>query len=87
MTRNVAALLEEAVQLSQNDRAELAGRLLETLEGEPEEGVEAAWAEEVERRIRQIDAGEVETIPWKEVRAKMHALLNEKRPISSRGGR
>jgi putative addiction module component (TIGR02574 family) len=78
MTRNVAELLREAESLSEADRAELAGRILETLHGEPEEDVEAAWAEEIERRVRQLDAGEVKTIPWEEVRAKMHALLHEK---------
>lgn len=79
MTRDVAELLRQASTLSEADRAELAGRLLETLHGEPDEDVEAAWAEEIERRVRQIDAGEVELIPWEEVRAKMHALLHEKR--------
>lgn len=79
MTRDVAELFREASQLPEEDRVELAGRLLESLDGEPAEGVEAAWAEEVERRVRQIDSGEVKTIPWEEVRAHLHARLNEKR--------
>ncbi|HEV7242009.1 MAG TPA: addiction module protein [Thermoanaerobaculia bacterium] len=79
MARNVAEILLEASKLSESERAELAGRLLETLHGEPDENVEAAWAEEIERRVRQIDAGEVKTIPWEEVRAKLHARLNERR--------
>jgi putative addiction module component (TIGR02574 family) len=79
MTREVAELLREASELSEADRAELAGRLLETLHGEPDEDVEAAWAEEVERRIRQIDSGEVKTVPWEEVRAKLYARLHERR--------
>jgi len=79
MTRNVARLFDEASQLPESDRADLAARLLESLHGEPDEDVEAAWAEEVERRVRQIEAGEVRTIPWEEVRAKLHARLNEKR--------
>jgi putative addiction module component (TIGR02574 family) len=79
MSRNVSELFREATQLSENERAELAGLLLESLEGEPDDGVEAAWAEEIERRVRQIDSGEVQTIPWEEVRAKLHARLNEDR--------
>ena len=43
------------------------------LESEPEEGVEAAWSEEVERRVREIEAGEVETIPWEQVRTELFA--------------
>jgi putative addiction module component (TIGR02574 family) len=79
MARDVSELFREASELSETDRAELAGLLLESLEGEPDEGVEAAWAEEIERRVRQIEAGEVKTIPWEEVRAKLHARLNEGR--------
>ena len=37
------------------------------------ESVEAAWEEEVQRRVRQIDSGEVTTVPWEEVRAKAYA--------------
>ena len=79
MARDVRELLREASELPEADRAELAGRLLESLHGEPDEGVEAAWAEEIERRIRQIDSGEVKTIPWAEVRAKLYARLHDKR--------
>lgn len=79
MTRDVAELFREASALPESDRAELAGRLLQSLHGEPDEDVEAAWAEEIERRVRQIDSGEVKTIPWAEVRAKLYARLNERR--------
>lgn len=79
MGRKLDELFREASELSENERAELAGLLLESLEGEPEEGVEAAWAEEIERRVRQIEAGDVETIPWKQVRANLYARLNAKR--------
>ncbi|MEK6375339.1 MAG: addiction module protein [Acidobacteriota bacterium] len=79
MSRNIEELLREASELPETQRAELAGRLLESLDGQPDEGVEAAWAEEVERRVRQLESGEVKTIPWEEVRAKLYARLNEKR--------
>ena len=79
MSRNVEELLREACELPETERAELAGRLLDTLDGQPEEGIEAAWAEEVERRVRQLESGEVKTIPWEEVRAKLYARLNERR--------
>jgi putative addiction module component (TIGR02574 family) len=79
MSRGVDELFRQATALSEGERAELAGRLLDSLEGQPDEGVEAAWAEEIERRIRQIDSGEVTTIPWEEVRARLFARLNEER--------
>jgi len=45
------------------------------------EDVDAAWNEEIERRIHQIDSGEVKTIPWEEVRAKLYARLHDKRSL------
>ena len=78
MGRKLDDLFREAAELSEGERAELAGLLLESLEGEPDEGVEAAWSAEVERRIREIDSGLVKTIPWEQVRAELFARLNDK---------
>jgi len=50
--------------------------LLESLDGEPDPAIEAAWADEVERRVRQIDAGEVELIPWEKVRAELFSDID-----------
>jgi putative addiction module component (TIGR02574 family) len=79
MARDLTELFREASQLPEAERADLAGRLLETLQGEADQDVEVAWAEEIERRIRQIDSGEVKTIPWAEVRARLHARLHDRR--------
>jgi len=79
MGRKLEELFREAAGLPEGDRAELAGLLIESLEAEPDEDVEAAWAEEVERRVRQIDNGEVETIPWETVRAELFGRMNDKR--------
>ena len=73
MTRVVEELYEEASQLPAEQRAELAGLLLESIE-EPDEGVEQAWAAEIERRMDDYRAGRVKTIPWSEVRARLHRL-------------
>ena len=79
MRRKLNDLFREASELSERERAELAGLLLESLEGEPDQDVEAAWAEEIERRVRQLDSGEVKTIPWQQVRSELFARLNAKR--------
>lgn len=71
MTKAVEELYERASQLPAEERAELAGRLLESID-EPAEGVEEAWAAEVERRMEDYRAGRVRTIPWSEVRARLH---------------
>jgi putative addiction module component (TIGR02574 family) len=72
MTTEVAELYEKASGLSDEDRAELAGLLLQSLDHEPDEGVEEAWAAEIERRMADYRAGRVKTIPWSEVRARLH---------------
>ena len=51
--------------------------LIESLDGPPDENVEAAWAEEVERRVREIDSGAVKTVPWEQVRAELFSRMND----------
>jgi putative addiction module component (TIGR02574 family) len=71
MSTNVTELFKQASELSESDRAELAALLLESLEVEAKEGVEDAWAAEVQRRIAELDAGAVKTVQWEEVKAKL----------------
>ena len=79
MNTRVKELYEAAAELPDRDRAELAGMLLETLSDGAEAEVEAAWAEEVELRVRQVDAGEVEMVPWEQVRAELFDLTRNDR--------
>jgi len=72
MARAVRELYAEASELNPSDRAELAGLLLESIEDPVDESVEDAWAAEIERRMADYRAGRVKTIPWSEVRARLH---------------
>jgi putative addiction module component (TIGR02574 family) len=49
--------------------------LIASLEEGEDTGVEAAWAEEIEKRIAQVDSGEAETASWDEARARIRATL------------
>lgn len=62
-----------ALQLPRPDRARLAERLIASLDEEDE--IEQAWAAEIERRVREVDSGEVELIPGEQVMADMRSLL------------
>lgn len=53
------------------ERAELAAALLASLDGEPEEDVEAAWAAEIQRRAEQVRSGHAKGRPWSEVRERL----------------
>lgn len=72
MANSVDELYERATELSPNDRAELAGRLLQSIDEPTDQGVEEAWAAEIERRLADYRAGRVKTIPWAEVRERLH---------------
>lgn len=71
MSRDLKDVFREAFELPEEQRATLAGLLIESLESPPEPDVEEAWAQEAERRWQEIEAGSVRTIPWNEVRAKL----------------
>jgi putative addiction module component (TIGR02574 family) len=78
MPRNLVELFREAAQLPEGDRATLAGLLIESLEPAPEPDVEAAWSQEIARRVAEIEAGAVETIPWQEVHAEVFGRRNDR---------
>jgi putative addiction module component (TIGR02574 family) len=68
MTPQVSEVLEKALMLSTQERGLLIDRLIESLdEGPAEEGVEAAWADEIKRRVDDIRSGRVELIPGEQV--------------------
>lgn len=79
MTSTAEKILSEALELQESDRATLAGLLIESLDDEPDEDWEDAWAVEIQRRAAQLDSGEASTIPWEEVRSR---LLERKRGAS-----
>jgi putative addiction module component (TIGR02574 family) len=78
MSPDVSELLKKALALPPEARAALAGSLLESLNDEPaDEGIEAAWNEEIKSRLEEIDAGKVKMIPHEEVRRRLAALLSD----------
>ncbi len=64
--------LLEALALPVDQRAELADKLLESLNGPIPEEIERAWAEEAERRVAEIKSGKVKPIPAEDVFKKIH---------------
>ncbi len=64
-------LFAQALRLPQHGRAELAVRLLESLDEKEDEDVDQAWLEEIERRCLAVDAGEAITSDWSEFRTRI----------------
>lgn len=70
-TETADAVLERALSLPERDRAEIAARLLESLDERDSECVDEEWAREIERRCAALDAGEAVTSDWSEFRARI----------------
>ena len=64
---------EEALSLPADSRLSLVEKLLMSLNLPIDKEIERLWAEEAERRISQIEDGEVKMIPGKEVFTKIRA--------------
>jgi putative addiction module component (TIGR02574 family) len=67
MTSTCEKLYEDAMHLSNEERAELAERLLASLQDVPSQ-LHTAWRDELRRRLNQVDSGEVTPISWDEVK-------------------
>lgn len=76
MTNQALEILQKALALSDKERASIAGSLLESLDAPADEGVEAAWAAEIGRRIDELDSGKAKTVPWEELRARTLSRLS-----------
>ena len=62
-------LLQEAMQLSSDERELLAVELFASLKKEP--GYDEAWEAEIQRRIDDVDSGKSQLSDWDEVKGKL----------------
>ncbi len=81
MTSRAQEVLQEALALPVDERADVAAELLASLDDVaattgPE--IEAAWAHEIERRARRVMAGESRGEPWDDARARVIQRLAER---------
>jgi putative addiction module component (TIGR02574 family) len=72
---NLKQIENQALDLSEEERAKLAQKLILSLENAKDEDIEKEWLAEARRRAVEIDNGEVLPIPAADVRKKAHALL------------
>jgi putative addiction module component (TIGR02574 family) len=72
VSRSVPQVFDDALALDEENRAKLAAKLVESLEGEPDLDTEEAWAKEIERRLARIDAGQSRLLPAEEALSRLH---------------
>ena len=71
MSKAAEELLKKALSLDLQDRASLAGALIESLDGDADPGAEGAWEAEIKRRVSELESHSVETVPWSTVRERL----------------
>ena len=64
---------EEALSLPADIRLNLVEKLITSLNLPIDKDIDRFWAEEAERRVSQIEAGEVRLVPGEEVFSKIRA--------------
>lgn len=73
MSASLKQIEEQARALSAEERAKLAESMLESLHT-PVSDVEAAWEEEIERRVAAFDRGEIPSYSAEDVFAEARRL-------------
>jgi putative addiction module component (TIGR02574 family) len=71
MEQDLSIILRQALSLPPAMRAALAGSLIDSLDDVPDETAEAAWAEEIQKRLDEIRSGRVRLVPWPEARIRI----------------
>ena len=66
-SKDLHSLRQRALALDEEDRADLAYDLLDTLDPGPVNDVDREWLEEAGRRLADLDAGRIQTEAVEEV--------------------
>jgi len=75
LTQDGSELLKKALAFPVAKRAELAGSLIESLDRTEDESVEAAWDEEIGRRMADLDSGGVQPVSAEEARRRLSSAI------------
>ena len=69
MTNSANIILDQALELSASERANVAEKLLFSLD-RPDSKIDTLWAKEADSRVEAYKKGEIETVPAEKVFAK-----------------
>ena len=75
MSAKTAELLRQALALSVEERADLAGQLIESLDSPESESAKAAWEAEIERRMQGLDSGAAKPVSMEEAFRRLDSTL------------
>jgi len=76
MTEQASTLLQKALSLSVEERADLDCSLIDSLDATVDEGASVAWDKEIAQRACDLNSGQAKTVPWVDVRARLSSKLS-----------
>jgi len=79
MTQRTRALLDRALKLPPDERAQLATELWDSLEAEDDSELSPQWAAEIDRRLERLASGKAKGRPADEVLAEIRRELKDRR--------
>jgi putative addiction module component (TIGR02574 family) len=74
MATDSEQVFSAALELGPDDQSRLLALLIQNLDPAREVGVQAAWEQEIDRRVGQLERGEVSTVTWDEVRSRLKGV-------------
>jgi putative addiction module component (TIGR02574 family) len=75
MSTKTTELLRQALAISVEERADLAGQLIESLDSPASGSSKAEWEAEIERRMAEIDSGAVKPVSMEEAFRQLDSTL------------
>ena len=76
-------LEKEVLELPARSRVRLAERIIESIDDYADPALEAAWDDETERRVKEIESGVEQGVPAGPVMKDARRALNETRRLPS----
>jgi putative addiction module component (TIGR02574 family) len=76
-------LEKQVLELPPRSRVRLAERIIESIDDYADSELEAAWDDEIERRVKEIQSGAERGIPAGDVMKEARRALNETRRLPS----
>jgi putative addiction module component (TIGR02574 family) len=79
MSPSAKRVLEEALALPEDARTDVLEALIESLEppADAPADVDAAWTDEIARRLHDVETGAIKPIPWDEARKLIFGPRND----------
>jgi putative addiction module component (TIGR02574 family) len=71
MSTDLGEITTAALALPEAERAELLGRLMESLDGAADPDADREWADEIARRLAEVRSGTAQTSSWADVRKRL----------------